>query len=211
MKKIYKKLLSCLMIMMIFSTGIVNVYAESDAKKTEFIHNHSEILQSLNDCNKCWKKHGDVRIDFLEQMIHHNEIEVCMCENIIQYTDKKDVLSFAKSIIKSSMDCNAELNEVLDEIRKNPQIDKKKEDEYSKEYDEKYTRMLLELQINREDNNIDKIYLSSSKKHHDCMESICEIIRRYSDDEKINNLSKNINERIEKQIKKLNKVYKHVK
>ncbi|MDO5516415.1 MAG: DUF305 domain-containing protein [Clostridium sp.] len=211
MEKIIKKLLAGIMTMLISITTTANVYAESDAKKTEFIHNHSEILQSLNDCSKCWKKNGDVRIDFLEQMIHHNEIEMCMCENIIQYTDKKDVLNTAKSIIKNSMECNSELNELLDEIRKNPDVDKNKEDEYGREYDEKYTTMLLELQLKRDDNNIDKIYLCSAKKHHASMENMCEIITRYSDDEKINKLAKDMNQRLEKEIKKLNRVYKHVK
>lgn len=211
MKKSFKKLCIGIMTVLISISSCINVYAESDSKKTEFIHNHSEILQSLNECNKYSKKNGDIRIDFLEQVIHHNEIEICMCENIMQYTDKKDVRNTAKTIIKSSMDCNSELNEVLDEIKKNCHEDKSKEEEYIKEYNDKYTKMLLELELKRDDTNIDKIYLCSSKKHHIFMKNICEIIRNYSDDEKVNNISKDISERLEKEIKKLDKVYKHIK
>lgn len=211
MEKILKKIGAGIMTMLISISTTVNVYAESDSRKTEFIHNHSEILQSLNECNKCWKKNGDVRIDFLEQIIHHNEIEICMCENIIQYTDKKDVRNLAKSIIKSSIDCNSELSEVVEEVKKNCNEDKSKEQEYAKEYDEKYNRMLLELQLKRDDTDIDKIYLYSAKKHHICMENICEIITKYNDDEKVNKISENVSERLEKEIKKIDKVYKHIK
>lgn len=210
MKKFIQKLLCIIMTIFIFSLLPINVFAESDSKKTEFIHNHSEILASLNECNKCWKKNGDVRIDYLEQMIHHNEIEICMCENIIKYTDDKDILNFAKKLIKTSMECNSELNEALDEIRKNPLEDRKVEENYAAEYDKKYSNMLLQLKIDRDSDNINKIFLCSSKKHHEYMASICEIINKYSNDEKINKLSKDISERIEKEIKKLNKAYKHI-
>ena len=208
MKKFNQKLLCIIVTILTFISVSINVFATSDSKKAEFIHNHSEILASLNECNKCWKKNGDVRIDYLEQMIHHNEIEICMCENIIKYTDDKDILNFAKKLIKTSMDCNSELNEVLDEIRKNPIQDKEDEEKYAAEYDQKYCNMLLQLKINRDYDNIDKIFLCSSKKHHDYMASVCEIINKYSNDEKINKLSKEINERIEKEIKKLDKTYK---
>lgn len=210
MKRIIKKVLCSIMVIITIISSSTNVFAESDSKKAEFIHNHSKVLHSLNECDKCWKKNGDVRIDYLEQMIHHNEIEICMCENIIQYTDKKDVLNLAKKFMKSSMECNSELNELLDEIKKNPNEDKKIEEKYAAEYDKKYSSMLLQLQLKREDNNIDKIFLCSSKKHHEYMESICNIITKYSDDEKINKISKDISERMEKEIKKLNRTYKHI-
>lgn len=210
MKRIIKKVLCSIMVMVTIISSSTNVFAESDSKKAEFIHNHSEVLQSLNECDKCWKKNGDVRIDYLEQMIHHNEIEICMCENIIQYTDKKDVLNLAKKFIKTSMECNSELNELLDEVKKNPNEDKTIEEKYAAEYDKKYSSMLLQLQLKRDDNNIDKIFLCSSKKHHECMESVCNIITKYSDDEKINKISKDISERMKKEIKKLNRTYKHI-
>lgn len=210
MKRIIKKVLCSIMVMVTIISSSTNVFAESDSKKAEFIHNHSEVLQSLNECDKCWKKNGDVRIDYLEQMIHHNEIEICMCENIIQYTDKKDVLNLAKKFMKSSMECNSELNELLDEVKKNPNEDKTIEEKYAAEYDKKYSSMLLQLQLKRDDNNIDKIFLCSSKKHHECMESVCNIITKYSDDEKINKISKDISERMKKEIKKLNRTYKHI-
>ena len=210
MKRIIKKVLCSIMVIITIISSSTNVFAESDSKKAEFIHNHSEVLQSLNECDKCWKKNGDVRIDYLEQMIHHNEIEICMCENIIQYTDKKDVLNLAKKFMKSSMECNSELNELLDEVKKNPNEDKTIEEKYAAEYDKKYSSMLLQLQLKRDDNNIDKIFLCSSKKHHECMESVCNIITKYSDDEKINKISKDISERMKKEIKKLNRTYKHI-
>lgn len=210
MKNFIQKLLCIIITIITFVSSSINAFAESDSKKAEFIHNHSEVLESLKECNKCWKKNGDVRIDFLEQIIHHNEIEVCMCENIMKYTDDKDVFGLAKKLIKASMDCNSELNELLDEIRKDPVKDKKNEEKYATEYDEKYNSMLLQLQIDRDDDNIDKIFLCSSKKHHECMASICGIINKYTNDEKINKLSKDISERMEKEIKKLNRTYKHV-
>lgn len=210
MKKFIQKLLCIMITIFTFILLPINVFAESDSKKAEFIHNHSEILASLNECNKCWKKNGDVRIDYLEQMIHHNEIEICLCENIIKYTDDKDILNFAKKLIKTSMECNSEMNEVLDGIRKNPLEDKKNEEKYAAEYDKKYSNMLLQLKIDRDNDNINKIFLCSSKKHHEYMIGVCDTINKYSDDEKINELSKDISERTEKEIKKINKIYKHI-
>ena len=210
MKRIIKKVLCSIMVMVTIISSSTNVFAESDSKKAEFIHNHSKVLHSLNECDKCWKKNGDVRIDYLEQMIHHNEIEICMCENIIKYTDNKDVMNLAKKFIKASMECNSELNELLDEIRKEPMKDKNNEEKYAVEYDQKYGSMLLQLQIDRDDDNIDKIFLCSSKKHHEYMASICEIINKYTNDEKINKLSKDVSEKMKKEIKKLNRTYKYI-
>ncbi|MBE6063694.1 MAG: DUF305 domain-containing protein [Clostridium butyricum] len=210
MKEIIKKIIYSIILMITFISLPVNAFAKSDSKKAEFIHNHSEILGSLNGCNKYWKKNGDVRIDYLEQMIHHNEIEICMCENIIRYTNNNDVLNIANKFIKSSKECNLQLNELLDEMRKNPIEDKLSEEKYAEEYDKKYCSMLLQLQLKRDDINIDRIFFSSSKKHHECMKRMCEIIAKYSNDEKINNLSNNISNRIEKEIKKIDKMYKHI-
>lgn len=210
MKKFIQKLLCIIVTIVTFTSLSINASAKADSKKAEFIHNHSEVLESLKECNKCWKKNGDVRMDFLEQIIHHNEIEICMCENIIKYTDNKDVMNLAKKFIKASMECNSELNELLDEIRKEPMKDKNNEEKYAVEYDQKYGSMLLQLQIDRDDDNIDKIFLCSSKKHHEYMASICEIINKYTKDEKINKLSKDISERMKKEIKKLNRTYKYI-
>ena len=56
----------------------INILAESDAQTKEFMNNHSEILKSIKECTECINKKGDIRIDFLEEVINYNEIQICM-------------------------------------------------------------------------------------------------------------------------------------
>ena len=188
--------------------SLVNVEAASDAQKKEFMNNHSEILKSIKECSECINKKGDIRMDFLEEIIHFNDIQICMAENIIKYTDSKDIRNVAKNLIKNSMECTTELNEILYNISKNPSVDKELEEKYINDYVKLYNNMILNLQCGRENESIEKIFIKASIKQHEALIDLTDIFQKYSDDEKLLGTSKDIKNKNLKEIKKLKNLNK---
>ena len=194
-------------IVMLFIYSI-NIYAASDAQTKEFMNNHSEILKSIKECSECNYKKGDIRLDFLEEAIYFNDIQVCMAENIIKCGDNKDVRNIAKKLIKSSMECTAELNELLYSISKNPVIDKEIEEKYIEDYKQLYSKMLINLQCTRDDENIEKIFLRASIKQHEGLINLTDIFNKHCKDEEMLKLSKDIKDKNSKEIKNLKTAFK---
>ena len=186
----------------------INIYAASDAQTKEFMNNHSEILKSIKECSECMDKKGDIRLDFLEEAIYFNDIQVCMAENIIKCGDNKDVRNIAKKLIKSSMECTAELNELLYSISKNPVIDKEIEEKYIEDYKQLYSKMLINLQCTRDDENIEKIFLRASIKQHEGLINLTDIFNKHCKDEEMLKLSKDIKDKNSKEIKNLKTAFK---
>lgn len=193
------------MLLCIFS---INAYAVNDPQTKEFMNNHSEILKSIKECSECINKKGDIRMDFLEEIIHFNDIQICMAENIIKYTDSKDIRNVAKNLIKNSMECTTELNEILYNISKNPSVDKELEEKYINDYVKLYNNMILNLQCGRENESIEKIFIKASIKHHEALIDLTDIFQKYSDDEKLLGTSKDIKNKNLKEIKKLKNLNK---
>ena len=172
------------------------------------MNNHSEILKSIKECSECINKKGDIRMDFLEEIIHFNDIQICMAENIIKYTDSKDIRNVAKNLIKNSMECTTELNEILYNISKNPSVDKELEEKYINDYVKLYNNMILNLQCGRENESIEKIFIKASIKQHEALIDLTDIFQKYSDDEKLLGTSKDIKNKNLKEIKKLKNLNK---
>lgn len=186
----------------------LNVYAANEAQTKEFMSNHSEILKSIKECSECTNKKGDIRVDFLEEVIHFNDIQIYMAENIIKCGDNKEVRNIAKSLIKNSMECTTELNEILYNISKNPLIDKELEEKYINDYKELYNKMVISLQCKREDENIEKIFIRASIKHHESLIELTDIFGRYCKDKNMLETSKDIKNKNSREIKKLKTVFK---
>lgn len=186
----------------------INTYAVNDAQTKEFMNNHSEILKSIKESSECINKKGDIRIDFLEEIIHFNDIQICMAENIIKCSDSKDIRNVAKNLIKNSMECTTELNESLYNISKNPSVDKVLEEKYINDYLKLYNNMILNLQCGRENESIEKVFIKASIKQHEALIDLTDIFEKYSNDEKILQTSKEIKNKNIKEIKKLKNLNK---
>lgn len=193
--------------MLLFSSCI-NAYGESDSKTKEFMNNHSEILKSIKKCSKCINGKGDIRVDFLEAAIHINDIQICMAENLIKCGDDKDIRNIAKNLIKNSMECTTELNEDLYNMSKDETSDKETEEKYLNEYRKLYDKMILNLQCSREDESIEKIFLRASIKHHEALIELADIFCEYSNDEKMIETAKDIQNKNKKEIKKMKTAFK---
>ncbi|MGN0144207.1 MAG: DUF305 domain-containing protein [Clostridium sp.] len=202
MKKIIKYFCMVIISIVMICISLINVEAASDAQKKEFMNNHSEILKSIKECSDCTNGKGDIRIDFLEEVIHYNNIELCMAENIIKYSDNKDVRNLAKQIIRSSMDCNTEINEILYNINKNPSVDKECEKKYLNDYSNVYNKMILNLEC-KQDDSIEKIFIVSSIKHHESLIDLTNVFCKYSSDKELLESAKDIQKKNNKEIKKL--------
>lgn len=204
MKKIFKTFIAALLLFL----GCINVcvYASSQAQKKEFLENHSEILKSIKECAGCVPKKGDVRLSFIDQCTHNNDLQICMCENIIKCTDTKDVRNAAKALIKNAMECNSELNDIFEKVKTNIIEDKENEDKYLEEYNGLYKKMVSDLECSREDDDIDKIFLDASIKHHKCMIEIAKCVCKYTDDKDIKGISKDIVKNNEQEIKIMKKL-----
>lgn len=207
MKKVIKYFSLGILSLILLSFSFINANASSDAQKKEFMNNHSEILKSIKECVNCVKKSGDIRLDFLEEVVHYNNMEICMAENIIKYSDNKDIRNFAKQVIKSSMDCNTEINEILYNISKNPSINKECEEKYINDYLNLYNKLILNLECKQED-TIENIFLVSSIKHHESLVELTDIFCKYNNDEEISENAKDIKAKNLKEIKKLKNLLK---
>ena len=185
----------------------LNVYAASDAKTKEFMNNHSEILKSIKECSECINRKGDIRIDFLEEVIYFNDIQICMAENIIKCGDNKEVRNIAKSLIKNSMECTTELNEILYNISKDTLIDEELEDKYMNDYKQLYKKMVINLQCTRDDENIEKIFLRASIKHYESLIELTEIFGKYCKNKDILETAKDIKCKNSKEVKKLKTIF----
>lgn len=208
MRKFLKNFFCTVISVMLVLLSSINTYAESNSKTKEFMNNHSEILKSIKECSKCIDGKGDIRADFLEEVIHINDIQICMAENIIKCGDDKNIRNIAKSLIKNSMECTTELNEDLYNISKELSSDKELEEKYLNEYKKLYSKMILNLQCKREDESIEKIFLRVSIKHHEALIELADVFCEYSDDEKMIETAKNIQKKNTKEIKKLKTAFK---
>ena len=186
----------------------INTYAASDAQKKEFMNNHSEILKSIKECSESVNKKGDMRIDFLEEIIHYNEIQICMSENIIKYTDNREVRNLAKQLIRDSMDCNQEINEILYNTNKSPLINNELEEKYINEYIKLYNKMILNIECKHHEDSIEKIFITASINHHESLIELTEIFGKYSDDKNMVEIAKDIKNKNSKEIKKLKNMSK---
>mgnify|MGYP000007231918 FL=1 len=209
MKKYIRYLYCGIISIMLLFIYSINILAESDAQTKEFMNNHSEILKSIKECTECINKKGDIRIDFLEEVIHYNEIQICMSENFIKCGDDKNVRNMAKALIKNAMECTTELSEILNSINQKPSINKELEEEYINEYVESYEKMIKNLECKRDD-DIGKIFLKSSIKQHESLIELTEIFTKYRDDEKIIETAKGIREKNYKEIKKIKSLLRKV-
>lgn len=208
MKKFLKNFFClAISIMLLFSCSL-DVYGESNSKTKEFMSNHSEILKSIKECSQCISGKGDIRIDFLEEAVHINDIQICMAENIIKCGDNKYIRNLAKNLIKNSMEWTTELNQELYNIRNDTAGDKETEEKYLNEYKKLYNKMILNLQCKREDENIEKIFLRASIKHHEALIELADIFCEYSDDEKMTEIAKDIQNKNIKEIKKMKTAFK---
>ena len=195
-------------ILLILST--INVYAASEAQKKEFINNHSEILKSIKECTNCIKKKGDIRIDFLNHITQYNNIEICFSENEIKYSDKKEIRNFAKELIRNSMNCNTEVNELLYSINKNCLMNSELEEKYINEYIKLYNKMILNIECKNYGDSIEKIFITSSIKHHEYIIELTDAFCKYSDDKETIEIAKDIKNKNSKEIKKLTNILKNL-
>lgn len=208
MKKIIKCFyLGILSVLLLFFYSI-NAYAASDAQKKEFMNNHSEILKSIKECSESVNKKGDIRIDFLEEVIHYNDIQICMAENIIKYTDNKEIRNLAKQLIRDSMDCSTEINEILYNTNRSPLINKELEEKYINEYIKLYNKMILNIECKHHEDSIEKIFVTASINHHESLIELTEIFCKYSDDKNMVETAKDIKNKNSKEIKKLKNISK---
>lgn len=207
MKKVIKHFCTAIMSMILISFSLINVSASSDAQKKEFMNSHSEILKSIKQCEDCINKKGDIRVDFLEEVMHYNNIQICMAENIIKYSDNKDIRNLAKQIIKNSMDCNTEMDEILYSINKDLSIDEECEKKYLNDYSNLYKKMILNLEC-KQDDSIEKIFIVSSIKHHESLIECTNLFCQYNKDEDMEKNVKDIQNKNHKEIKKLKNMLK---
>ncbi len=203
-----KKILNTIITVILFFVCSLNVYASGKAQNKEFMDNHSEMLKSIKEHSEDIQKKGNVEKDFIEEIIYLNAIQKYMAENIIKFSDDENVRRISKKLIKSSMECNNELEESRVYVNKKDSTSKSNEDEYIEKYKRIYNKMILSLECRHEDENIEKIFLRSSIKQHEVLIEVTELFDRYNEDERIKKVSSDMRDRSLEELKKLKKAFK---
>ncbi|MGN1387345.1 MAG: DUF305 domain-containing protein [Bacillus sp. (in: firmicutes)] len=184
----------------------LSVHAALDPDESKYIENYKSIMQVMQDEMTDAPKTGDPSLDFLYEMIPHHEAAVSMSENLLDYGSNTKVKELAAAIIKEQLSGIQQMKALLDELKDNPQVDKKKEAEYLKGYERAFKKMVKEMEDAEPTGNIDLDFLEEMLPHHEGAVAMATNILKYTNNKELQKIANQIIANQSKQIKQMKKL-----
>lgn len=184
----------------------LSVHAALDPDESKYIDNYNSIMQVMQKEMTNAPKTGDPSLDFLYEMIPHHEAAVSMSENLLDYGTNPEVKNLAAAIIKEQLLGIQQMKALLDKLKDNPQVDKKKESEYLKGYEKAYKEMMDEMDEVKPTGNIDLDYLEAMIPHHEAGIAMASNILKYTNNQELQKIANQIIASQSKQVKQMEKL-----
>lgn len=181
----------------------MSVHAALDPDESKYMDNYKSIMHVMQEEMHKAPTTGDPTLDFLYEMIPHHEAAVSMAENLLDYGSNPEVKKLAATIIREQLSGVKQMKELLDRLKNNPQVDKKKEEEYLKGYKTAYKKMMEEMEAAEPTGNIDQDFLEEMIPHHEGAVAMASNVLKYTNNKELQKLANQIIANQSKQMKQM--------
>lgn len=181
----------------------MSVHAALDPDESKYMDNYKSIMHVMQEEMHKAPTTGDSTLDFLYEMIPHHEAAVSMAENLLDYGSNPEVKKLAATIIREQLSGVKQMKELLDRLKNNPQVDKKKEEEYLKGYKTAYKKMMEEMEAAEPTGNIDQDFLEEMIPHHEGAVAMASNVLKYTNNKELQKLANQIIANQSKQMKQM--------
>lgn len=181
----------------------MSVHAALDLDESKYMDNYKSIMHVMQEEMHKAPTTGDPTLDFLYEMIPHHEAAVSMAENLLDYGSNPEVKKLAATIIREQLSGVKQMKELLDRLKNNPQVDKKKEEEYLKGYKTAYKKMMEEMEAAEPTGNIDQDFLEEMIPHHEGAVAMASNVLKYTNNKELQKLANQIIANQSKQMKQM--------
>ncbi|MBD3107005.1 DUF305 domain-containing protein [Bacillus sp. AGMB 02131] len=184
----------------------LSVHAALDPDESKYMDNYKSIMQVMQEEMTNAPKTGDPSLDFLYEMIPHHEGAISMSENLLDYGTNLEMKNLAAAIVKEQLLAVKQMKALLDKLKDDPQVDKKKELEYLKGYEKAYKEMMDEMDEVKPTGNIDLDYLEAMIPHHEAGIAMASNILKYTNNKELQKIANQIIANQSKQVKQMEKL-----
>ena len=189
-----------------------NTFVYADNNEDLYLKEHKMIVESLGENLSYSPKTGNIDIDYLYQMIHHNKSAIDMAKNLLNNDDaNEEVDQVAKDIIKNYSIRIAIMEELMNSLIDNLKENKQKEDAYLKEYDTAVKDMISKFESFQSTNNMYKDFLQTMIIYNEGAIGFSTIVVKHTDNVDIKKLAEEIVKNQQLEIDNIKKISSDIK
>lgn len=202
------KIRNAIIVLMVYIllASSMSVHAALDPDESKYIDNYKSIMHVMQEEMNKAPKTGDPSLDFLYEMIPHHEGAVSMSENLLDYGTNPDVRKLAATIVQEQLSGIKQMKALLGQLKNDPQVDKKQENEYMKGYKVAFKEMMEEMEDTEPTGNIDQDFLEEMIPHHEGAVAMASNILKYTSNKDLQKIANQIIANQSKQIKHMKKL-----
>lgn len=178
---------------------------QSSFEVREYLRHFDEILYKMKDKMLSFNMTSNITINFMECMIPHHEAAVCMCENLLTYTNYKPLYEMSKSIIKMQTQEISQMKDMLKTTKTCSNMPN-----HVNYYESKYLiitkNMIDKMKNSARIQNINIDFTSEMIPHHEGAIEMCNNLLMYPIDQRLVILANEIIKKQKEEIIKLKKI-----
>lgn len=189
-----------------------NTFVYADNNEDLYLKEYKMIVESLGENLSYSPKTGNMNLDYLYQMIHHNKSAIDMAKNLLNNDEaNKEVDQVAKDIIKNYSIRIAIMEELMNSLIDNLKENKQKEDAYLKEYDTAVKDMISKFESFQSKNNMYKDFLQTMIIYNEGAIGFSNIVVKHTDNMDIKKLAEEIVKNQQLEIDNIKKISSDIK
>lgn len=196
-KIIYGLIGVTILLMGILVYGISKRGDTTDPNLSQYLKEEKQIMDDMMKEMEEIPQTGDPAINFLYGMIPHHNAAIKMAEALLQYGGNDETIKkIAEDVIKVQAEENKQMEALILELEKNPQLNKEQEEAYLKEYNGMFHgSMSTHGEMSGKGvktKSVDSGFAEGMISHHEMAIEMSESILKYTDNEVIQEMAKKI-------------------
>ena len=184
----------------------MSVHAALDPDESKYMENYKSIMHVMQEEMSKAPKTGDPSLDFLYEMIPHHEGAVSISENYLDHGNNEDIRRIATTIIQQQLSDIKQMKALLNQLKSNPQVDKKQEKEYLKGYEAAYKKMMEKMEDAEPTGNINQDFLEEMIPHLEGAVAMAANLLKYTNNKDLQKIANQIIANQSMQIKQMKKL-----
>lgn len=211
MKKKIKNIMVLLMTFLILTPNITTFATNMNTEKA-YMKKYDKIISNMKKDMQSIKVTGYPALDFLCEMMPHNEAGISMAKNVLKYTENDELKKIANTVIKEQGAEVEKMKEIIKCLKEKPLDENVKEEEYLKVYDCILKKMIEGLEkANNLNGCVDVDFLQQMIIHHEGGIAMAKNILKNTTNKEIREISENIVKTQEVQVKEMRELLKNYK
>lgn len=191
----------------LFTKDSVNT---KDANLPSYSKYQNAIMADMTKNMENIKATGDVSIDYLYGMIPHHESAIDMANSLLKYGgNNADIKKIAQDVITAQTVEIQDMKNLIQDMEKNPNINKENESAYLKEYNSMFGGTMSHDMSHPK--SVDEAFAEGMIMHHEMAVDMSKMILKYSDNKKIKAMAQNIIDVQTKEIKVMKDILSTIK